>query len=74
MAEPVHAEQRRRYSRWASVAIAVLLVGAIAIIVVGWLGGVVPLLIGSCVYSEVQGEKATCGACNSSNILPLALL
>jgi ferric-dicitrate binding protein FerR (iron transport regulator) len=38
MAEPVQ-QQRRRYSRWASVAIAVLLVGAIAIIVVGWLGG-----------------------------------
>jgi hypothetical protein len=37
MAEPV--QQQRRYSRWASVAIAVLLVGAIAIIVVGWLAG-----------------------------------
>jgi uncharacterized membrane protein len=37
MAEPV--QQQRRYSRWASVAIAVLLVGIIAIIVVGWLAG-----------------------------------
>jgi hypothetical protein len=37
MAEPV--QQQRRYSRWASVAIAVLLVGAIAALVVGWLAG-----------------------------------